>query len=277
MTWREVSDRVFVRRHESFDLNVGLIVGDGACLVIDTREHLAAGREVAAAVREVSAAPWTVVNTHAHFDHFLGNAAFEPADIWALDRALEVIDRFGDVQRRVMIGLARRYDRAELALGLDQTSIAPPNHTFAAPRTVLDIGGRAVTLQHLGRGHTDNDIVLTIEDSPVVFAGDLVEEGAPPGFDDAFPIEWGTTLDALLELTSGPVVPGHGAVVDEAYVREQRELHARVAAAARGYGTTVAGLPDEVAEVALERARAELADSLTDPTPDELLARFGLT
>ena len=160
MTWREVGDRIFVRRHESFDLNVGLVVGDGACLVIDTREHLAAGREVAAAVRDVTAAPWTVVNTHAHFDHFLGNAAFQPADIWALDRALEVIDRFGDVQRRVMIELARRYDRAELALGLEQTPIVSPNRTFAAPRTVLDIGGRAVTLQHLGRGHTDNDVVI---------------------------------------------------------------------------------------------------------------------
>jgi len=35
--WREVDDRVYVRRHVSYDLNVGLVVGDGGCLVIDTR------------------------------------------------------------------------------------------------------------------------------------------------------------------------------------------------------------------------------------------------
>lgn len=276
MTWQEVGDRVFVRRHESFDLNVGMVVGDGGCLVIDTREHLAAGREAAEAVREVTGAPWTVVNTHAHFDHFLGNAAFEPADIWALDRTRDLIERFGDVQRRVMVEMARRYDRTELAAGLAETAVSLPTRTFPPPTSVLDIGGREVTLRHLGRGHTDNDVVITVAGSDVVFAGDLVEEGAPPGFDDAYPVEWGATIDALLELTSGPVVPGHGAVVDEAFVREQRELHRRVAVAARGTASTVIGLPDEVADVALERARLELDGSITDPTPEEVLARFGL-
>ena len=56
-------------------------------------------------------------------------------------------------------------------------------------------------------------------------AGDLVEEGNPPGFnDDCFPMEWPLTLDTVLGLTTAgsTVVPGHGAVVDRAYVEEQR-------------------------------------------------------
>jgi glyoxylase-like metal-dependent hydrolase (beta-lactamase superfamily II) len=141
---------------------------------------------------------------------------------------------------------------------------------------VLDIGGREVTLQHLGPGHTDNDIVITVGGTDVVFAGDLVEEGAPPAFEDAYPIAWGPSLDALLRLVSGPVVPGHGAAVDDPFVREQRDLHARVAHAARGAASTVRGLPDEVATVALTRARAELAGTLLLPTPEEVLARFGV-
>lgn len=276
MVWREVDDRVFVRRHESFDLNVGLIVGEGGCLVVDTREHLAAGRELAAAVRQVTGEPWTVVNTHAHFDHFFGNAAFAPADIWALDRTKSVIERFGEVQRRVTSHLYRQHDQPEVADGLEETPIVPPTRTFPPPTTALDVGGRAVTLRHLGRGHTDNDIVITVAGTSVVFAGDLVEEGAPPAFEDAYPVAWGNTLDALVDLVSGPVVPGHGNVVDEAFVREQRHLHARVAAIARGDAATVPGLPDEVAAVALTRARAELAGTLTEPTPEEVLARFGV-
>ena len=67
--WREVGDGVLVRRHASFDLNVGLVVGDGACLVVDTRCSLAEGRDLVDAVRRVTAAPWQVVATHAHFDH----------------------------------------------------------------------------------------------------------------------------------------------------------------------------------------------------------------
>ena len=41
--------------------------------------------------------------------------------------------------------------------------------------------------------------------------------------DDAFPLEWPGTVTALLELVRGPVVPGHGAVVDAAYVAAQRD------------------------------------------------------
>jgi glyoxylase-like metal-dependent hydrolase (beta-lactamase superfamily II) len=274
--WREIADGILVRRHASFDMNVGLVMGDRHCLVIDTREHLSAGQELAAAVRQVTAAPWTVVNTHAHFDHFMGNGAFLPGEIWSLDRTREIIERYGDVQRRVMVHHARQRERADLAAGLEATPLTPPNRTFPPPAITLDIGGREVTLSHLGLGHTDNDIVISVAETGVMFAGDLVEEGAPPAFEDAYPLAWGATLDALLQLVSGPVVPGHGAVVDEAFVREQRALHREVAAAARDASMTVRGLPDEVATVALTRARAELAGTLTLPTPDEVLAHFGL-
>lgn len=206
MSWREVGDAIFVRRHESYDLNVGLVVGTGACLVIDTRETLTAGRELADAVRTVTPTPWTVVNTHAHFDHFFGNGAFAPCDIWALDRCRDVVIERTDEQ------LARHGD--------GQTEIVAPTRTFPPPKHHLDIGGRAVDLHFLGRGHTDNDIVVTVDD--VLFAGDLVEEGAPPQFGDAYPAEWPATLQALQSLIRGPVVPGHGDVVDAAFVRAQQ-------------------------------------------------------
>ncbi|OMQ14135.1 MBL fold metallo-hydrolase, partial [Modestobacter sp. VKM Ac-2676] len=103
----------------------------------------------------------------------------------------------------------------------------PPDHLVDGS-AVLDVGGRPVTLAHLGRGHTDGDLVVAVDD--VVFAGDLVEEGAPPAMEDAFPLEWPGTLTALLDLVRGPVVPGHGAVVDAGFVRAQRDDLARLAA-----------------------------------------------
>ena len=91
---------------------------------------------------------------------------------------------------------------------------------------VLDVGGREVVLRFLGRGHTDHDLVVEVEaagDATVIFAGDLVEQGAPPAFEDAWPAEWPATLGRLHALARGPVVPGHGAVVDAAFVGAQRE------------------------------------------------------
>ncbi len=212
-TWREVGDRIYVRRHTSYDLNVGLVVGAGACLVIDTREGRIAGMELAHAIRKITSAPWTVVNTHAHFDHYFGNAAFLAAAIWSLDKCKERIVASGPSQLAMF--------------GDGETTLVPPTDTFAAPSHDLDIGGRSVSLRYLGRGHTDNDIVVAVDD--VIFAGDLVEEGAPPSFDDAYPAEWPTTIAALLPLCRGAVVPGHGNVVDATYVRDQQALLSSVA------------------------------------------------
>ncbi|MGW3296706.1 MBL fold metallo-hydrolase, partial [Streptomyces xiamenensis] len=64
--------------------------------------------------------------------------------------------------------------------------------------------------------------------------GDLVEEsGEPQAGPDADPAAWPAALDRLLEL-GGPqarYVPGHGAVVDAAFVRAQRAFLAARAGA----------------------------------------------
>ena len=254
--WREIGSGIYVRRHERFDVNVGLVVGDDTCLVIDTRESLTAGRELAAAIRTITSAPWTVVNTHSHFDHFLGNAAFAPAEIWALDRCRDDIAASGEYQ-------ARTYGDGE------ETPLVVPNRTYAAHAQDLNIGGRAVTLHHLGRGHTDNDTVISADG--VVFAGDLVEEGAPPAFEDAYPMEWPGTIDALLRLVGGPVVPGHGDVVDRDFVTAQRTLLEAVRDVARsGAGPddwARTALPERAGRVALDRARRQL-DGRLSSRPD---------
>jgi glyoxylase-like metal-dependent hydrolase (beta-lactamase superfamily II) len=195
--WAEVGDGVFVRRHRSLDLNCGLVVGEDACLVVDTRSDLVEAADLAAAVRRITPHPWTVVNTHAHYDHCFGNAAFRPAEIWA-----------------------SRGCAAALAASLDQQGL--PDRLVDDVAT-LDVGGREVVLRFLGRGHTDHDLVVDVDDGAVVFAGDLVEEGAPPAFEDAFPAEWPATVGRVHLLAQGPVVPGHGAVVDAAFVGAQRE------------------------------------------------------
>lgn len=245
--WHEIGNAIYVRRHDRYDVNVGLVVGNGGCLVIDTRESLTAGRELAETIRTVTHEPWAVVNTHSHFDHFLGNAAFIPADIWALDRCRDDIADSGEYQ------LHTYSDGAA-------TPLVVPNRVYTAPSGELDVGGRTVTLHHFGRGHTNNDTVVTVDD--VLFAGDLVEEGAPPSFDDAYPLEWPGTVDALIAHAHGPIVPGHGAVVDRAFVIEQRAVLQAVAdVALTGAGPSDwagTGLPEQAGRVALERARAHL-------------------
>jgi glyoxylase-like metal-dependent hydrolase (beta-lactamase superfamily II) len=271
--WTEIADGVLVRRHESMDLNVVLVVGDGACLVVDTRANAAEGAELAAAVRAVTPHPWVVVNTHFHFDHAFGNAQFRdaqlrPATIWGHRRCAEVLAGPEGVEMRDRI--ARRYRRAGLedeALAVEAVELVAPDAVFD-DAAALDVGGRRVELRYLGRGHTDSDLVVRLPDAGLLLAGDLVEEGAPPQFGDGFPLDWPATMDALLELADGPVVPGHGAVVDREFVRGQRAELARLAEVARAghaegrpAADTARDLPyfGKFAVQAVERAYRQLA------------------
>ena len=100
-------------------------------------------------------------------------------------------------------------------------------------RAELDLGGRGVLFAHLGPGHTDHDLVVGVPDARVLFAGDLVEQGAPPAFEDAHPLHWPATLTAVLALGATMVVPGHGEPVDAAFVTAQRDELAELAALCR--------------------------------------------
>ncbi|UOY03383.1 MBL fold metallo-hydrolase [Blastococcus sp. PRF04-17] len=229
--WVEVGEGVLVRRHAELDLNCGLVLGDGACLVVDSRSHLGEAADLIAAVRSVTPHPWTLVNTHAHYDHCFGNAAFRPAEVWATRGCAADLVATGEQQRAAVVRQLRDAGRTRTADLVAAAPIDPPDH-LVDDVAHLDVGGREVVLRFLGRGHTDHDLVVEVADG-VIFAGDLVEEGAPPAFDDAFPAEWPATLGRLHGLAGGPVVPGHGAVVDAAFVGAQREELLAVVAAVR--------------------------------------------
>jgi glyoxylase-like metal-dependent hydrolase (beta-lactamase superfamily II) len=251
--WREVADGILVRRHESLDLNCGLVLGDDACLVVDTRSHLGEAADLLTAVRAVTPHPWTVVNTHAHYDHCFGNAAFRPAPVWGSRGCAEALRTGGAAQQA---SVAAGLPDGEAAL-VRAAPIDPPDH-LVDEVAVLDIGGREVVLRHLGRGHTDHDLVVEVEaagDGTVLFAGDLVEEGAPPAFEEAWPAEWPVTLGRLHALARGPVVPGHGAVVDAAFVGAQRDELLAVLTALREGRLAAGPYPRTTMETAASRPR----------------------
>ncbi|UBU13571.1 MBL fold metallo-hydrolase [Nonomuraea gerenzanensis] len=258
--WREVGDRVYVRRHRSYDMNVGLVVGDGHCLVLDTRASHREAADLIEAIRAITAFPWTVVNSHSHFDHYYGNALFRGAEIWGHARCAEEIERDGEEQRAHLIE-RRPEQRAEL----EEVVIVPPDHTFTTAAS-LDIGGRIVHLRYFGLGHSSNDVVAHVPDAGVVFAGDLVEEGAPPAFGDSYPLDWPATVAAMLnEMPEPVIVPGHGAVVGRDYVLGQYDELALVADLAKR--AHVEGLrdviksfpyPEDVSRQAIARAFMQL-------------------
>ena len=260
--WQEVGDRVYRRRYASLDLNVGAVVGDDQVLVVDTRSHAAEAARLLADLRALTPLPCrSVVNTHAHFDHCFGNATLRPAAIWGHERCAAHLRTRAEGERQHLLRWL-----PEAAGELEGLELDPPERTVGDAGAELQVGGRRVELRFCGRGHTDHDLVVVVPDAGVVFAGDLVEEGAPPVYGaDAFPLRWPATLDRLLALAPPTVVPGHGDVVGHRFVAGQREELAAMAALCRRVAAgelpaeeaiRAAPFPEEVAREALAWASA---------------------
>jgi glyoxylase-like metal-dependent hydrolase (beta-lactamase superfamily II) len=214
--WAEVGDRVFVRRYAFFDQEIGVIAGDDELLLVDTRSSHVQAEEIRADLRALSPLPiGVVVDTHHHYDHTFGNHVFRPATIWGHVRCAVRMRAMGERELRAIAAEVPR-----IAADIEAVVIDPPDRTFEET-AAIDVGGRRVELRHLGRGHTDDDIVVLVPDDGVLFAGDLLENGAPPWFGDGYPLDWPETASRLLELVRGPVVPGHGDVGDRRFVEDQ--------------------------------------------------------
>jgi glyoxylase-like metal-dependent hydrolase (beta-lactamase superfamily II) len=267
--WTEVGDRVFVRRYAFYDQNIGVVLGDDGVLVIDTRVSHRQADEILADLATLTELPVRgVVNTHGHNDHAFGNHRFRPAPIWGHARCARMVTETGAVQiARVSAAIP------ELAAELAEVVLDPPDRTFDgdAATVEFDAGGRRIDLRYLGRGHTDNDIVVIVPDADVLFAGDLVEADAPPYFADGYPIEWPATVERLVELAKGAVVPGHGTVGDRGFLvrsmvelRTIAELATLVHAGSLDMDAAVlrTAYPSDAAREPLERALAQLRGEL---------------
>jgi glyoxylase-like metal-dependent hydrolase (beta-lactamase superfamily II) len=169
-------------------------------------------------------------------------------------------------------------DNPALAADLSAVECDPPERVFEE-EAILDAGGRRIVLRYLGRAHTDNDIVALVPDAGVLFAGDVLENGAPPWFGDGFPLDWPETASRLHELVTGVVVPGHGDPSDRRFVEDQleavtavAELGRRVRRAELTLEAAVAAGPFEsfaqgASREPIERALAQLRGELDVP-PD---------
>ena len=267
----EIGPDVYVMRYPVLDVNVSLIVGGEVAVVVDTLSTTAQAMELAAAVRAITPLPLVLVNTHHHFDHCYGNSVLADlgpgSQIWAHEATLVTLRDDGAKLQRAWYEQLLPID-PELADGVAAVVLRPPERGVNA-ESIMDIGGRVVELRHLGRGHTEGDLIVSVPSADVVIAGDLVEQGGPPSFEDSYPVEWPEALAALRVLPppTAVVVPGHGAPVDLEFVRAQHEELTELAWLIRD-GDADGARPEavaakapyepEVALVAVRRGYAEL-------------------
>lgn len=185
--------------------NVTVLRSERGAVVIDTMTFRMQGDRIREAAEELAGGPiQAVINTHYHTDHTHGNPAFAPGThVVATARTLAHMKAFD-----------ADYWQGEAAGTL-------PNDTFEDVHE-MSFGDKTVRSYHVGRGHTDGDLVTVLVEDRVIVMGDLLFRYRYPNIDleaGGSIQEWIPTLDRVLELDFDQVVPGHGPVTDAEGIR----------------------------------------------------------
>lgn len=224
--WESPAAGVFRCRLPFLDVTVGLVTGPAGSLVIDCGTTLSEAAAITDDIQELTGRSATdLVMTHHHFDHILGAPGFPHAQTYAAPPVATALTTGLDAVR----AYAQKYGAPADELDRAIAAARAPDHTGWG--TTIDLGDRVIRVEFPGRGHTDHDLVVVVPpngpgERPVTFCGDLVEQSADPAIGpDSDLAAWPATLDRLLDIGGeGAVyVPGHGAVVDATFVRQQRD------------------------------------------------------
>ncbi len=213
--------------------NAGLVVCDGASVLVDTLFDLHLTRQMLESMASISrTAPIaTLVNTHANGDHCYGNQLVGQAEIIASVATAHEMTEVPPAMLAALNGapgevgeLFRSFFGAFDFTDIDMTL---PTRTFEK-RLDLEVGGRAIELIEVGPAHTRGDTIVVVPDAKVAYTGDILFIGGTPIVWAGPLSNWVAACDLMLGMDLETVVPGHGPLTDKGGIAQVRDYLAYV-------------------------------------------------
>jgi cyclase len=187
--------------------NLTAIAGSPGGTIVDTGYGPRVAEIEDAVVGVLGRMPQWVINTHWHFDHTDGNAAFAAAGATILAHAnsrarLSTSQYVPSLSWRISASLRKAW----------------PSLTFDHPFT-LDTGTEELHLLPQAPAHTDGDVAVFLSSANVLVTGDLFTHHSYPVIDESSGGSMRGMIEAverLLPLIDADtvVVPGHGAATN---------------------------------------------------------------
>lgn len=213
--------------------NAGLVVGDGASLLVDTLFDLKITQRMLDTMSALTnGAPIsTVVNTHANGDHCYGNQLLKDREIIA---SKATAHEMSEVPPAMLAALNKAPgDVGELfrrffgEFEFDGIESVLPTKTFSGTFD-FSVGGKNVRLVEVGPAHTAGDTLVFVPEARTVYTGDILFIGGTP-IVWAGPLDnWIAACDLICESDVEHIVPGHGPLTDKAGVAAMRDYLAFV-------------------------------------------------
>jgi len=221
--------------------NAAIFVNSQDVLVVDAHSKPSAAASLIAQIKkEVTPKPVRyLVNTHFHWDHSQGDAAYKATgnkvDIIASSMTKQILAQSGrnrlkeslDGVPQIIDGLKARLAKASSAADrnffteqirlaqayqVEMQNYTPelPDITFDKSYVVKD-KAHDLHIEFHGRAHTAGDIVVFCPQQRAVASGDSII-GFLPNIADGYPREWPATINSIAQLTFDNLLPGHGPV-----------------------------------------------------------------
>lgn len=225
-----LTDRVTVLTHAPWVETMTVVDADSCLVIVDTWGSLSAAREAASFIdRRFQKPVRFVINTHHHWDHTFGNAAFPKAGIvghrfCGPDMAGDYGDR--DARKRYFIRSAETTRDPSLRAYIDGIGVESADSAFALAQPVRSTGDRdtlkagdlTFILYHTPGIHTRSNLTIFVPEPGILFGRrelmDRANMKLEPGGDPA-------VIDRVLEdirRVGRPVrflIPGHGGAVPD--------------------------------------------------------------
>jgi glyoxylase-like metal-dependent hydrolase (beta-lactamase superfamily II) len=194
-------------RNEGFMSNAGFVITPAGVVVFDTLGSPSLAQAMVKRIRALTHLPIKrVIVSHYHADHYYGIQVFKDlgAEIWAHESGKGVVG--SDAAKS-------RFEQRKQILGKwinEKTQRFPTPDLWLSGDTDFELGGIHFHLRHVGPAHSDEDLVMFVDEDGVLFAGDLVFKGRVPFVGDADSKRWLNALEKLIALHPKILVPGHG-------------------------------------------------------------------
>ncbi len=174
--------------------NVPLIVGEDDVILVGTHFFPADARALIEQVRAVLGKPVRyIVNTHYHAVPTAAGESFPPG--------IEVIGH--ELARQTLLTDSAGKPRPP------RSTVAPPTVGMTT-RLALYRAGREIRILYIGRGHSDNDIVVLLPKERIICTGELLVPGLPDMSAGSI-TDWIGTLESLKLQDFDLVLPARGA------------------------------------------------------------------
>jgi cyclase len=190
--------------------NTGFVVTTDGVVVVDTPMIPAEAQQYRKDIEKFGEIKY-VINGEPHGDHMAGNCWMGGTLVGhegTRDAILHASREFLEGQLKMMGPDALPLPR--------EWHFRAPDITFTQSLT-LYLGKHSFHLMHMP-GHTPSETAVYVPEERILFTSDNVVGGMPILF-QAVPEEWLKSLKQLEKLDVDKIIPGHGPIVDKAYLK----------------------------------------------------------